>query len=90
MADKVEAMENMAASAFYRDDDSINTMEEGTKLISLVGQSIIASKRSNTNIKNLIRNVIASTSTNSSLDDRLVISSITWETMLSKQSQTEA
>ena len=86
VADKVEAIENKAASVFYRDNNSINTIEKGNELISLVGQSSVASKRTNTNSKNPIRNITAGTSINSSLDDRLVVSSITWETILSKQS----
>ena len=36
-ADKVAVIKNKAALAFYRDDNSINTIEEGNEIISLSG-----------------------------------------------------
>jgi len=46
-ADKVAAIENKAAAAYYHNNDSINTMEEGQNIVSLSGtNSVISSSTS--------------------------------------------
>ena len=76
VAKKITAMENKAATAYYLDDDSINTMEEGTEIVSLSGKSTTFKISISTN-KNLISNIKSNHPLYQITDDRSIASSIT-------------
>ena len=90
VADKVVAIENKAATAYYCDDDSIDTIEEGQDIVSLSGTNSIISSSTSKLSKKLINNINTNSSYSQSNDEKSVVSSITQKTILSKQSQTEA
>ena len=80
-------MINRAEAAYYRKDNFITTIEDRVELISAIDHSIVIS-----NIRSRAKaNPIASVITNNSQsDDKLVVSSIIWEIIILKQSQTDA
>ena len=86
-AEKIRAMTNRAEAAYYGEEDSIATMEEGVELKSTSehGSVVTTSKSS------MKHNPCVSVTTNPFLaDDKSIASPVTWETMISKQSQTDA
>ena len=91
-ADKVDAMTNKEGTAYYRYEDSVATIEERIDLVSTVEASTLSPKSQITtttsinNLPNSKRKIL-----NHMLNNNiLVTSSITIESLLSKQSQIEA
>ena len=76
----VQAMTNKAEAVYYQeeDEDSIATMKDGKELASSTGSTVVLVRQS---YKNLQLSIITNLN-----DNQSVTSSITWETMLSKQS----
>ena len=85
--EKVYAMANRTEVAYYGEDDSIATIKNGVELISAIDYSMADSNIRSRAKANSIASIITN---NSQLDDKSVASSITWEIMISKQSQTDA
>ena len=80
MANKVEA-------AYYEEDYSIATMEEGRELFSLAGNKPPVAKSTTTISRNPFAKIITNRSNNYAPDDISVTRLVTWDAMLSKQSQ---
>ena len=84
---KVKVMTNKAEAAYYHKDDSIAIIENRVKIESTIEYSTIvsntSSKRKHQIIISIVINLLQA-------EDKLVASSVTLETILSKQSQTDA
>ena len=80
-------MKNKAEAAYYRDkeEDSIAIMKDRIELASAMGNSTTSSFSQH----ELKSKQLASIITNQLIDKRSIVSSVTWETILSKQSQTK-
>ena len=80
-AEKVRAITNQAEVAYYGKEDSIDTMEDGVELTSILEYGLVIT----TSKSSIKHNPYASAITNSFLaDDKSIASLVTWETMLSK------